>query len=45
MSSKYEKVLKYYRTGMWNVAQVRNAVVKDWITAEEFFMITGENYE
>ena len=44
MSSKYEKVLKYYRTGVWHIAQVRNAVVKGWITEEEFFMITGEEY-
>lgn len=26
-------------------SRVRNAVVKGWITAEEFFMITGEIYE
>ena len=45
MSSKYEKVLRYYRTGMWNIAQVHNAVVKGWITEEEYSMITGENYE
>jgi len=45
MSSKFEKVKRYYDEGLWNVARVRNAVVKGWITAEEFQIITGEPYE
>lgn len=45
MSPKFNKVKMYYDTGMWNIAMVRNAVVKAWITAEEFKIITGEDYE
>ena len=44
MSSKFEKVKSYHERGLWNIFRVRNAVVKGWITAEEFFMITGEIY-
>ena len=45
MSSKYSKVKGYYDKGFWSVSQVRNAVVKGWITADEFYEITGEEYE
>lgn len=44
MSPKYNKVKNYYVIGMWSVAMVKNAVIKRWITAEEFEMITGEVY-
>ena len=44
MSAKYETVKKYYDMGLWDEAKVRNAVVKGWITAEEFKMITGKTY-
>jgi hypothetical protein len=44
MSPKFEKVLQYYRRGLWSIDKVRNAVVKGWITAEEFTIITGEAY-
>lgn len=44
MSPKFEKVKRYYDTGMWNKAMVRNAVVKGWITAAEYLEITGEEY-
>ena len=44
MSPKYEKVKKYYDSGLWNDAMVRNAVVKGWITAAEYETITGEPY-
>ena len=44
MSEKFETVKKYYELGMWTEAKVRNAVVKGWITANEFYMITGKNY-
>lgn len=44
MSNKFEKVKSYYERGLWDISRVRNAVVKRWITAEEFFMITGEIY-
>lgn len=42
--SKYEKVKKYYRLGVWTKAMVKNAVVKGWITDEEYKEITGEAY-
>lgn len=44
MSSKFEKVQSYYDRGLWGIFRVRNAVVKGWITAEEFEIITGEKY-
>lgn len=44
MSNKFKKVKSYYESGLWDISRVRNAVVKGWITAEEFFMITGEIY-
>jgi uncharacterized XkdX family phage protein len=44
MSSKFHKVKEYYGKGLWNIQRVRNAVVKKWITAEEFEEITGESY-
>lgn len=45
MSKKYELVKEYYDNDLWNLTRVRNAVVKGWITAEEFEMIVGEPYE
>lgn len=44
MSKNYEKVKKYYEEGLWNKTQVKNAVIKDWITPEEYEIITGEKY-
>lgn len=44
MSGKFEKVKSYYERCLWDISRVRNAVVKGWITAEEFFIITGEIY-
>ncbi len=44
MSSKFQKVKYYYDNGLWDIQRVRNAVVKSWITAEEFEEITGEPY-
>lgn len=45
MSPKYDKVKHYYDAGIWNKAMVRNAVMKGWITAEEYEEITGEAYQ
>lgn len=45
MSPKFNKVKGYYDNGLWNKTMVRNAVVKGWITAEEYQEITGEEYE
>lgn len=44
MSSKFEKVKNYFDKGLWNIERVKNAVVKGWITAEEFQIITGQPY-
>ncbi len=44
MSNKYEKVRGYFDRGLWSIERVRNAVVKGWITAEEFETITGLDY-
>lgn len=44
MSEKFYKVKEYYDLGIWNEVKVRNAVVKEWITAEEFKLITGKDY-
>ena len=43
--SKYDKVKQYYDRGYWSLQMVRNAVVKGWITAEQFEEITGQAYE
>lgn len=45
MSKKYEMVKAAYERGSWNKAMVRNAVVKGWITAEEYAEIVGEPYD
>ena len=43
--SKFDRVKKYFDNGLWDITRVRNAVIKEWITAEEFTTITGEEYE
>ena len=43
-SAKFEKVKSYYDKGLWNKQMVANAVVKGWITAEEYAEIVGEPY-
>ena len=45
MSLKFEKVKGYYNNGLWNKKMVRNAVAKGWITADEYTLIIGEDYE
>ena len=44
MSEKFYKIKEYYDLGIWSEKNVRNAVVKEWITAEEFKLITGKDY-
>lgn len=43
-SEKYELVKGYYEAGLWKKKAVKNAVVKGWITAEEYEEIVGEPY-
>ena len=44
-SPKYEVVKNYYDSGLWKKKAVRNAVLKGWITADEYEEITGEPYD
>ena len=44
MSTKFESVKRYFDLNIWNEQQIRNAVEKSWITAEEFKLITGNLY-
>lgn len=44
MSKHFAKVKYYYDRGLWDISRVREAVVRGWITEEEFEIITGENY-
>lgn len=44
MSKYYTMVKNYYDTGKWSISRVRDAVVKRWITIDEFKEITGEDY-
>lgn len=44
-SAKFARVKNYYDTGLWSKAKVRNAVIKGWITADEYAEIVGESYE
>lgn len=44
-SKKYSMLKTYYWMGFWTIKMMRNAVIKKWITADEFKEITGEDYE
>lgn len=44
MSKHFKKVKGYFDSGLWSIERVRNAVVKSWITAEEYKIITDEEY-
>lgn len=44
-SKNYNTVKKYYDNGCWNLYRVKRAVVKGWITEEEYKEITGFEYE
>ena len=43
MSANFQKVKNYYDHGLWLIERVHKAVGK-WITAEEYKIITGEDY-
>ena len=43
-SDRFEKVKYYYENNLWNKSMVANAVIKHWITEEEYFLITGEKF-
>ena len=44
-SKHYEKVRAYYESNLWSIERVRQAVVKGWITPEEYYSIVNEPYE
>ena len=44
MSKMYEKIKKYYDTGLWSEERVRNMVIKGIITEEEYASIVGKEY-
>ena len=43
-SANIAKIKSYYDKRLWKTSQVRDAVVKGWITEEQFTEITGEAY-
>lgn len=44
-SKNYDKVKYYYQVSKtWTLNMVRNAVIKEWITVEEYTEITGLEY-
>ncbi len=43
-STKFVKVKQWFDLKMWDEKRVRNAVIKGWITDEEFQEITGKAY-
>lgn len=43
-SKNYQKVKTFFNMNVWSEERVRNAVVKKWITEEEFKEITGVDY-
>lgn len=43
MTTKFNKVKSYYEQGLWTAAMVKNAVLKGWITQEEYISIVGED--
>ncbi len=44
-SEKFELVKSLYNKRLWSKKRIHDAVVKNWITAEEYKEITGEEYE
>ncbi len=42
MSKDYAKIKAWYDMGLWNESRVREAVVKGFLTPEEFREITGK---
>ena len=40
----FDKILKWYRQGLWTKDMVANAVSKGVITEEQYKEITGEQY-
>ena len=43
-SKKFDDIKMYYDTNRWTLTMVQNAVVKGWITEDEYTEITGLEY-
>ena len=43
-ATKFEWIKDFYDEGLWTLDMVRMTVVKEWITAEDFFLITSQEY-
>lgn len=43
-SPKYWEIRDFYDHGRWSKDRVHKAVEKNWITASEYYEITGEVY-
>lgn len=39
--NKFEKVKKYFDNGLWDETRIKNAVVKKWITEDEYEIIVA----
>lgn len=40
-----KNIAKWYKQGLWSVAQVANAVKKGILTPEDYEEITGESFD
>lgn len=45
MSKMYDKIKRYYDDKLWSEERVYNMVGKGIITAEEYALITGNEYK
>jgi hypothetical protein len=43
--AEFKIVKRNYDRGFWTIKQVRDAVVKGWITKAQFKEITGKDYD
>ena len=44
MSKYFKKIKGYYDKGLWSKEKIADAVVKGLITAEEYKLITNDDY-
>ena len=44
MNNWYKKIKWWYESGYWTNGMVKDAVIKEKITADEYNDITGEDY-
>lgn len=41
----YKKIKNYYKSKLWTKLRVKNMVLKEIITREEYELIVGEKYQ